>query len=316
MHSLSSEVIELLPEELGSAASMTPLEVEVLSTTGGLSKIRKTRSAAGWAFDTASLNGHVLARGAFEQNHVVVLTVMRGGNATICGVPLQDGVMLMLPEGAEITASIRSEVTYSASVLPLKTWAGIVEIATGAADSASLRQPRAMRTDTAGFAPISTSLETTLATFERPGGADGDMPGTYLDYLGAVASTISGIVGLDRHLSRSLRHRQKQAWLAEELIHARLHEPLSIMSICREIGVSRRQLEYAFQTTFSVGPNEYVRLLRLNESRRQLKTARAKSRTVTDVAMEVGVTHLGRFAQSYRLLFGETPLQTWRREKG
>ncbi len=294
---------------------MTMLEVDVLSAKGGVSRIRKNGSLGGWTFDTSTLNAHVRARGAFEKNHVVVLTVMRGGDASICGVPLHNGMILILPDGAEITASVRSEVVYSASVLPVDTWMSIVETATGEAEPAALEQARAMQQRPDAFALMTKSLTSAIGSFDRPNGEGTGMPGPYLDYLGAVASSVAGTDQLDRHLSRSARHRQKQAWQAEELIHAKLHEPLSIMDICREAGVSRRQLEYAFQTTFGVGPREYVRLLRLNESRRQLKSGRVASRTVTDIAMSVGVTHLSRFAQSYRTLFGETPLQTLRGDR-
>jgi AraC family ethanolamine operon transcriptional activator len=315
LHSAFSETIELLPDELGDAASMTPLEVDVLSASGGLSRIRKTGSPGGWAFDTAALNAHVRARGAFQPDHVVVLTVMRGGNATICGAPLDDGMVLMLPDGVEITASIRSEVVYSASVLPVDTWMDIVEIATGGAEPTAFGQPRVMQQGPEGVALMAKSLTSAIVSFDCQNDSGTEMPGPYLDYLGAVASAVAGTDRPDRYLSRSARHRQRQAWLAEELIHARLHEPLSIMGICREVRVSRRQLEYAFQTTFGVGPGEYVRLLRLNESRRQLKSGRGASRSVTDIAMGVGITHLSRFAQSYRTLFGETPLQTLRGDK-
>ncbi|MBL8580118.1 MAG: helix-turn-helix domain-containing protein [Mesorhizobium sp.] len=312
LHSAFSQTVELLPDELVDAASMTLLEVDVLSAKGGLSRIRKTGSPGGWTFDTAALNAHVRARGAFQKDHVVVLTVMRGGDASICGVPLDDGMILVLPDGAEITASIRNAVVYSASVLPVDTWAGIVDVATGGAEPAIIEQAHALRQSPEAFALMAKSLTSAIASFDRQEDAGTEMPGPYIDYLGAVASSTAGPDEFHRRLSRSSHHRQKQAWLAEELIHAKLHEPLSVMGICREVRVSRRQLEYAFQTTFGIGPREYLRLLRLNESRRQLKSGRAGSRTVTDIAMGVGITHLSRFAQSYRTLFGETPLQTLR----
>ncbi|MBX3584177.1 MAG: helix-turn-helix transcriptional regulator [Rhizobiaceae bacterium] len=290
---------------------MTPLEVDVLSARGGLSRIRKTGSPGGWAFDTAALDAHVRARGAFQEGHVVVLTVMKGGDAAINGVPLQDGTMLMLPDGAEITASIRSEVLYSASVLPVDTWRAIVGIATGE-ETEGVDRGHALRQKPEDLARTSGSLAYAIDWLDRQPVLESVMPGPYLDYLGTVAAIIAGPDQIDRHLSRSVRQRQRQAWLAEELIRARLHEQLSITDICRETRISRRQLEYAFQTTFGVGPAEYLRVLRLNESRRLLKMGRAAQSSVTEIALGVGVTHLGRFAQHYRYLFGETPQQTLR----
>ena len=43
---------------------------------------------------------------------------------------------------------------------------------------------------------------------------------------------------------------------------------------------------------------------------RFLRDARRTGQSVTEAAMEIGVTHLDRFATSYRRLFGETPSDT------
>lgn len=296
---------------------MTPLEVDVLSARGKPSTIRKIRSPGDWAFDTAMLNGHVRARGAFERGYMVVLAVMRGADAAICGVPLMDGVLLTIPDGEEITASIRPGVAYSATVLPVQTWREIVETETGQAEDATSPVTRAVRQPPEDYSRVTAQLASTLRRFDTPDSWDraGAMPAPFVDYLGAVAAAMADRESLYRHLDHSLRRRLRQAWRAEDFIHANLREPMSITQICKQVGVSRRQLEYAFHTTFGVGPSEYIRLTRLNESRRQLRFARSQGRTVTQVALDLGVTHLGRFAESYRLLFGETPLQTLRRGK-
>ncbi|TIX23894.1 MAG: AraC family transcriptional regulator, partial [Mesorhizobium sp.] len=69
----------------------------------------------------------------------------------------------------------------------------------------------------------------------------------------------------------------------------------------KEIGISRRQLEYAFRAAFALSPLEFIRAVRLNEARRLLTARGADGLSVTRIAMEVGITHLGRFAASYRM---------------
>ncbi len=303
--------VELAPDELRDAASMTPLEVDVLSAQGGPSRIRKVRSRGGWAFDTSFMNGHVRARGAFEKRHVVVLSVMRGGDSAICGVPLEDGVLLMLPDGEEIAATIRPGVVFSAAVLPSETWNGLAAVEFDD-PAAAFRTPRAVRLASRSASALGAELVSALRHLDGDGEAPLDIPSPVLDYLGSVSAAFAGSRQLARDLDNSWRRRLSQAWQAADFIHANLEHPLSVTRLCREVGVSRRQLEYAFQTAFSVGPSEYVRLTRLNEARRRLRLARAAGRTVTEVAYDTGVTHLGRFASSYRLLFGETPLQTLR----
>ncbi|TIU26728.1 MAG: AraC family transcriptional regulator, partial [Mesorhizobium sp.] len=111
----------------------------------------------------------------------------------------------------------------------------------------------------------------------------------------------------------SASHHFRQASAAEDFIRTHIREDIPIVRLCKEIGVSRRQLEYAFRTTFAVTPLEFIRALRLNEARRLLTTARANGLSVTTIAMDVGVNHLGRFAANYRLFFGESPKETLQR---
>ncbi len=305
------DFVELSPEGLRDAASLTALEVDVLSAAGGPSRIRQIRSPGGWAFDTAMLNAHVRARGGFGADHIAVLSVMRGGDATICGVPLEDGVVMTIAGGTDIAASIRPGVAYSTAVLPIDVWADIVGTATG--DDAPSRLPRAIRMQPAVATRHAARLGTALACFDAlHAPASAEMPAALVDYLGSAAAALAGTASLDLHLDRSLRARLRQASRAEDFIQANLEQPLPIQRICREVGVSRRQLEYAFHTAFGVGPGEYIRLARLNEARRRLQTARVDGRTVTQVALDAGVSHLGRFAVNYRRLFGETPQQTLR----
>ncbi len=53
---------------------------------------------------------------------------------------------------------------------------------------------------------------------------------------------------------------------------------------------------------------ELLRNLRLDAARQRLLSERSSS--VTDVALEFGFGHLGRFSAYYRSRFGELPRQT------
>jgi AraC family ethanolamine operon transcriptional activator len=53
--------------------------------------------------------------------------------------------------------------------------------------------------------------------------------------------------------------------------------------------------------------------MQLNAARRDLRMARDRSERISDIAMRWGFLHLGRFAEEYRLLFGERPTDTLRR---
>ncbi|MBQ0944526.1 helix-turn-helix domain-containing protein [Ideonella sp. 4Y16] len=97
-----------------------------------------------------------------------------------------------------------------------------------------------------------------------------------------------------------------------ELMLGNTAEPLSVLELCRQVGASRRKLNYCFQDVLGTSPLKYLRLVRLNGARRELKTGRDRGLTVQDVASRWGFWHLGQFALDYKKQFGELPSVTLR----
>ena len=104
-------------------------------------------------------------------------------------------------------------------------------------------------------------------------------------------------------------YRQRVVDRARDFIAARPDQPVSILALCMDIGVSRRKLQYCFQTCLGMSPVSYIKLFRLNAVQRALSTADSLTR-VQDEAARWGFFHLGRFATEYRQLFGERPSDT------
>lgn len=91
-----------------------------------------------------------------------------------------------------------------------------------------------------------------------------------------------------------------------------LREQIPISELASRLGISRRSVERAFRESVGLSPNQFRRLLRLNNARRLLKQG---SHSVTEAAMESGLFHLGRFSAEYQGLFGEQPSETARRSR-
>ncbi len=106
-----------------------------------------------------------------------------------------------------------------------------------------------------------------------------------------------------------------QVRLAEEIMRARSSDPLSIAALAARIGVSTRSLQLAFSQYRGVGPRQILEEIRLDAAHARLLSA-APNDNVTRIALDCGVTHLGRFATRYRARFGESPLATLRRSRG
>jgi AraC family transcriptional regulator, ethanolamine operon transcriptional activator len=81
-------------------------------------------------------------------------------------------------------------------------------------------------------------------------------------------------------------------------------------SLAAAAGVSERTMRNIFHDYYGVAPLRYLKLRRLHMVRSALKQADPHRHTVTDVVKQFGIWELGRFAQAYRRLFGETPSQT------
>jgi AraC family transcriptional regulator, ethanolamine operon transcriptional activator len=111
---------------------------------------------------------------------------------------------------------------------------------------------------------------------------------------------------------RSLPARSRVlARRAEEYIRGRIDAPTTLSDICAWVGASERSLHMSFLELFGLSPMAYLKVLRLNRVRRQLRDA-APGISVTDVAMRAGFSHLGRFATDYGRFFGERPSATLR----
>ena len=104
--------------------------------------------------------------------------------------------------------------------------------------------------------------------------------------------------------------REQLVRRADEHMRACLGGSLSLLDLCRELGVSERTLHYAFREVRGLTPMAYFKAVRLNAVRQELKTAAADWATVREIAQRWGFWHPGEFAAAYRRLFRELPSQT------
>lgn len=96
--------------------------------------------------------------------------------------------------------------------------------------------------------------------------------------------------------------------LARAMVYAREHYKASpsVDALAQAAAMSRRALERAFRQALDVSPRQYLEVLRLHEADRMLK---ATSRSVTEIAFEVGYKDLSHFIKAYTATFGQSPTQ-------
>jgi AraC family ethanolamine operon transcriptional activator len=107
----------------------------------------------------------------------------------------------------------------------------------------------------------------------------------------------------------SLRNRARLARRAEAWMREHLADCVRIPDVCLALRVSRRELEYAFRSTFDQSPRDFLHALRLNAIRRAL-LRRTPEETILHALLAHGITHPSRFAAEYRQMFGVLPSST------
>lgn len=87
-------------------------------------------------------------------------------------------------------------------------------------------------------------------------------------------------------------------------------EAVTVSDLCTQANVSRRMLNICFQDVLDTNPVQYLRSMRLNGVRRELREGGKSNVGIRDAACKWGFWHFSRFAEEYRALFGELPSET------
>lgn len=93
-------------------------------------------------------------------------------------------------------------------------------------------------------------------------------------------------------------------------------DPVTIPDLCLALSVSRRTLQYSFESVLDINPVAYLRAIRLNRVRRAIKAdAGVAHTTVADIAARWGFWHSSKFSANYKAMFGELPSETLRKNR-
>ena len=170
-------------------------------------------------------------------------------------------------------------------------------------------------------APSGQALRTSLAGLmtlaERlgPAGrlspvATADRREALLDHLlngqhHGLSDAIRTFSGQAERLPRALR-------VARDRLADNAGEPLDLAQLACAAGIGIRALQLGFRRHFGVSISEMLLDMRLAGLHARLAQAPPDA-SITEIAFDLGFTHLGRMAGAYREKFGETPSATLRR---
>ncbi|MDA9497077.1 AraC family transcriptional regulator [Bradyrhizobium sp. CCBAU 11357] len=119
------------------------------------------------------------------------------------------------------------------------------------------------------------------------------------------SDAIETFSGQAERLPRALR-------AAREHLADNAGEPLDLAQLACASGIGIRALQLGFRRHFGLSISQMLLDMRLAGLHARLAQA-APDASITDIAFDLGFTHLGRMAGAYREKFGETPSATLRR---
>jgi len=100
----------------------------------------------------------------------------------------------------------------------------------------------------------------------------------------------------------------------EEALTKHIDRKVNMSTLCTEVGVSERTLRMCCAEFLGVSPTRYLLLRRLNRARAALRHANPSIASVAEVARNHQFLEFGRFAVTYRAVFGESPSITLQRD--
>ncbi len=98
-----------------------------------------------------------------------------------------------------------------------------------------------------------------------------------------------------------------------DYIDSNLKRELRSEELAEQACLSQRSLYGLFERKLGVTPGQFIRQRKLACIHQCLSDPTCSVRSLTELAMDYGFLHLGRFSESYRLQFGELPSDTLKR---
>ncbi|WP_339842576.1 helix-turn-helix domain-containing protein [uncultured Halopseudomonas sp.] len=110
----------------------------------------------------------------------------------------------------------------------------------------------------------------------------------------------------------SFNHRKQVVDKVKAHIAANPDTLVTVTDLCELAHVSRRTLQYSFESILGISPLKFLRTARLNQVRRALSMPQQDG-SIAVIAASWGFWHPGQFALDYKALFGEKPSETVKR---
>jgi len=117
-------------------------------------------------------------------------------------------------------------------------------------------------------------------------------------------------INTQKPLEKKLTNGEQKAFEIRNCIIGELENRIDINSLSKHARISDKSLQSSFKSIFGFPPKRFIHLLRLNLAHRDLTQKNSKETTVSNISLQWGFRHFGRFAKEYKEVFGVKPSET------
>lgn len=155
---------------------------------------------------------------------------------------------------------------------------------------------------------LTSLLDAVFSEFEESGDSN---PGPIsLSYREIILKKLLAVFPSNWSVSDSTQSVSPSMKRIIRYIEENIKEDIELKTLSQISNMSVRSIYNAFSKTFSTTPKNYVKFAKLKSLRSDLMQGHC--RNITEVALDYGFSHLGRFSSDYRKRFGELPSETMR----
>jgi AraC family ethanolamine operon transcriptional activator len=238
------------------------------------------------------------------------------GSGSFCDCPLQSDSIFSFAPGSEFSLHSPKEFDVTGIAVKEEDYQRLV---------ASLTQPGSKRMPSdrpvvmrceSGLTELRLFLDSLFEALDQDS-ANLSHPMVQKTIRSALMGHICDSIQSASDMPAPLRTYQSRKAIVERVRHyvlANRHNTVTIAELCEALQTSRRTIQYCFQEVLNTNPVQYLRAIRLNRVRRELRSGNPAVTQVQDVAARWGFWHLSHFASDYRAMFGELPSDTLRRQ--
>ena len=300
---LVSAHITISDEVGGYAAALSRAHLDVVRTGEGCGP----NTLATESFDDAQMFAGliqfpVIGRTIINDGIIAAALIVRAPKGTRwCEIDVSPGDLLLYGPGAEHIGVSPVGVEYRFALIDLSA-VGLV------AEELQIRADHPARGSITRTSPSAAGrvLRSELLSIGKPSGRLGNPRTTSVRLMRATAQLLADT-------SPSPTRRRACHVSSRRIVNAsidysdRIEGRPSIAELCTVAHVSQRRLREAFYDTFDMSPMSFLRTRQLSYARERLLTGEQR---VTEVALDLGFDHLGRFAAQYADIYGEHPSTT------